>query len=378
MPEGERSEQQARADEAEASALTVGSGSSQISGGSDLTDDEVLAGTAFLQTMKRKFGKVSNENLARVMTSGLLGALNHDALTALPTSEARSVRPSSAPDVLITGHSKPASEPPNQLVVAADAAAFISSRASFAKDADPYASYPAVATDRQSAENELTRHLRTAMQDAHPTAGTLHYLLCHCAQAALFLIGGIEGERVSARIYGQAQALSAALASIGSTSAEAMDTVAISKLLCCELLRHLAVAGTDPAAYVRKRLLELCIDAERRVVKQVLSASATARPQAYPPYGIPMSPTPKPPPGLGYAHVKQPVPPMVGLPGQNASDRLNRWIRYPRDANRVVNMAACMLCGKGSTPGSIGHRSDACDATDQQQIQWIQQAIPVQ
>jgi hypothetical protein len=335
VPEGERSEQQARADEAEAAALTADSGSSRISGGSDLTPEEVRIGAEFLQTMKRKFGEVSNENLSRVMTSGLVGALNYDALTALPTSEARSGgRPSapSAPEVQITGHSKPAPEPSNQLVVAAAVAAFVSSRVTFAKDADTYASYPAVATDRQSAENELTRHLRTAMQDAHPTAGTLHYILCHCAQAALFLIGGIEGERVSAMIYGQAQTLSAALASIGSTITEAMDTAAITKLLCCELLRHLSVAGTDPAAYVRKRLLELCIEAERRVVKQVLGASASARPQAQPPYGIPMSPHPKPPPGLGYAHVKQPVPPMVGLPGQNVSDRLNRWIRYPRDA----------------------------------------------
>ena len=381
MPETDRSEQQARADEAEASALTAVSGSSRVSGESDLTPEEVHVGAQFLRTLKRNFGQLDNVNLSRVMTSGLVGALNHDALNALPTSEARPVgRPSapSAPDVLITGHSKPAPEPINPIAIAVTAAAFVSTRTSFAKDADSYASYPAFTTERQSAENELTRNLRIPMQDAHPTAGTLHYVLCHCAQAALFLIGGIEGERTSAMIYGQAQLLSAALASIGSTFTEVMDTAAISKLLCCEVLRHLSVAGTDPATFVRKRLLELCIDAERRVVKQVLSASASARPQAQPPYGSPMSPTPKPPPGLGFAALRQPVPPMVGLPGQNVSDRLSRWIRYPRDANRVVNMAACMLCGKGSTPGSIGHRSDACDATEQQQTQWIQQAIPVQ
>jgi hypothetical protein len=59
--------------------------------------------------------------------------------------------------VLITGHSKPAPEPPNPRAVAAASAAFISSRTAFAQDADTYASFPAVATDRQSAENELTR-----------------------------------------------------------------------------------------------------------------------------------------------------------------------------------------------------------------------------
>ncbi len=52
MPEGERSEQKARADEAEAAALTADSGSSRISqaGGSDLTPEEVRIGAEFLQT----------------------------------------------------------------------------------------------------------------------------------------------------------------------------------------------------------------------------------------------------------------------------------------------------------------------------------------
>jgi len=165
VPEADRSEQQARADEAEASALTTDSGSSRVSGESALTPDEVRWGAEFLRTVKQKLGHLDGVNLSRVLTSGLVGALNHDALTSLPTSEARSVgRPSapSAPDVLITGHSKPAPEPPNPRAVAAASAAFISSRTAFAQDADTYASFPAVATDRQSAENELTRHLRAA------------------------------------------------------------------------------------------------------------------------------------------------------------------------------------------------------------------------
>jgi hypothetical protein len=131
VPETDRSEQQARADEAEASALTAVSGSSRVSGESDLTPEEVHVGAQFLRTLKRNFGQLDNVNLSRVMTSGLVGALNHDALNALPTSEARPVgRPSapSAPDVLITGHSKPAPEPINPIAIAVTAAAFVSTK----------------------------------------------------------------------------------------------------------------------------------------------------------------------------------------------------------------------------------------------------------
>ena len=44
----------------------------------------------------------------------------------------------------------------------------------------------------------------------------------------------------------------------------------------------------------------------------------------------------------------------------------------------AVMMHACMLCGKGSLPPSVGHRADHCQATSQEQVQWIQNMIPVQ
>ena len=70
---------------------------------------------------------------------------------------------------------------------------------------------------------------------------------------------------------------------------------------------------------------------------------------------------------------------MVGLPGQSPSERLRRWIRYPRDATTgAVMMHACMLCGKGSLPSSVGHRADHYQATSQEQVQWTQSMIPVQ
>jgi hypothetical protein len=145
VQEGERSVEQARADEAAATALMVGSSDSQLSGESDLTAAEARAGAEFLRTVKRKLGEVSTTNLGRVMSHGLLGALNHDSYTALPTSAVRSAGQSPAPDVQITGHSKPVPEPSNEAAIAAAAAAFISSRGAFADTGAPYASYPAAA-----------------------------------------------------------------------------------------------------------------------------------------------------------------------------------------------------------------------------------------
>jgi hypothetical protein len=94
--------------------------------------------------------------------------------------------------------------------------------------------------------------------------------------------------------------------------------------------------------------------------------------------GVPSSPGAQPPPpGLGLAHTSTPFPLMVGLAGQAMSDKFRRWIRYPRDPTGSVMMTACMLCGQGSTPGSVGHRADACGATAQQQEEWINHALPV-
>ena len=93
--------------------------------------------------------------------------------------------------------------------------------------------------------------------------------------------------------------------------------------------------------------------------------------------GVPSSHGAQPPLGLGLAHTSTPFPPMVGLAGQAMNDKFRRWIRYPRDPNGSVMMTACMLCGQGSTPGSVGHRADACGATAQQQEEWINHALPV-
>ena len=114
-----------------------------------------------------------------------------------------------------------------------------------------------------------------------------------------------------------------------------------------------------------------------RLVKHSFApAAAASRSQALP--GVSSSPAVPLPPGLGYGSALPPFPQLVGLAqGQAKSDKLRRWIRYPREPNGAVIMTACMLCGQGSTPGSVGHRSDACNATPQQQVDWINHAIPV-
>lgn len=121
--------------------------------------------------------------------------------------------------------------------------------------------------------------------------------------------------------------------------------------------------------------------------KKRASAAAVPRSPAHPPPGSPYGPSSFAtmlPPGLGYPSTLAPraprisAPPMVGLPGQTYNGRLLRWVRYPRDATSgTVLMSACMFCGQGSTPSSVGHRSAECNATDEQRDQWVQYAIPV-
>ena len=376
--EAERPAAQTRAVGNAASTLPEGSGGSQLSGVSDLTDEELLVGADFLHIVKQKLGKVTTQGLVRVMAGGIIAAAEHDRPATRPSSVVRPASDSPAPDVICTGRSTSVHVQPSAAEIASIGAGFISGRLAFCDRAAVYESYPTTDPCHITAENELVRHLRTALLDAAPNAATLSYVLGHLAQAAAFLLGPHVGERVCALIHGQSLSLGTALAAVGSRLGETVDADAISRLLCKETLRHLTLDGTDPAVYVRQRLLELSIDAEKRLVKRVLNASAVPQPQAQPLSFTPMSPYPNLPPGLGYGSHKPPLPPMVGLPGQNISDRLNRWIRSPRDANRIVNMSACMLCGKGSTPNSAGHRSGKCTATEQEQAQWIQQAIPVQ
>ena len=318
-------------------------------------------------------------------TATSLRGLNADRAdqTSRVTPVPRSVGTSAAEDVSITGVSRVASSldvfdaMADQAAVVKAAADFVKSRFDFAASSVSYLSYPSPDVNSRCFEDRLTRCIQQAQQDSDPTAASLSFALGETAQAARCLIPGLIGERVSAQLHGQVSQLGIALAGIAFKMGDAADVAALSRMLVREVFRQLQTDGTDPAAFVRKRLDELRIAADMRVVKHSFAPAAAAhRAQALP--GVSSSPAVQPPPGLGYGSALPPFPAMVGLSGQSKSDKFRRWIRYPRDASGFVNMAACMLCGRGSTPGSVGHRADQCNATPQQQVEWINNAIPVQ
>jgi len=73
---------------------------------------------------------------------------------------------------------------------------------------------------------------------------------------------------------------------------------------------------------------------------------------------------------------RSPPPPPNPLAGSSRIGKLpgmgDRECRFPNS-----NQFACALCGKGSTPGVIGHRARECTALHEQQQDWIQRAIPM-
>jgi hypothetical protein len=259
----------------------------------------------------------------------------------------------------------------------------IKDRFTFAATAIAYTTFPSADGNSRAYEDRLATNLRIALQDSEPNPATLSFALGETAQAAGSLIPGVLGERVCssvcARIHNQILGVTSALASIALRMGDAADVATLTRLIVRKVLRHLQNDGSDPAAFVRKELDELRITADTRLVKHSFAPAAAASPksQASQHAGVSSSPGVQPPPGLGFAQTPAPFPPMSGLSGQTKNEKLRRWIRYPRDSSGNVIMAACMLCGQGSTPGSVGHRADACGGTPQQQSDWINNGLPV-
>jgi hypothetical protein len=83
---------------------------------------------------------------------------------------------------------------------------------------------------------------------------------------------------------------------------------------------------------------------------------------SYSPFALAPSRPPPPPPVTPSAGTRPGV-----LHGQG-----NRACRFA-----VGNNFACALCGKGSTPGSVGHRASTCPANDAEINNWVVNAVPV-
>jgi hypothetical protein len=274
-------------------------------------------------------------------------------------------------DVFVTGRSHAL---PTQAAIEELAANFISKYLSFADTRPEYDRVPCEPGSEASA-SALVANLRIALHSSHPTAATIAWILRHCAAAAPSQIPGINGSLVGHLLHSWAMSADVALTRTAALG-DRVDHLQLNEMLSRSTIDHLARVGTDPSVFIRHSIRKLQDKQNERSVKQSFLSAAAAT--AVPPV-LPQPPTAQhPPPGLGFQSSPAPVPPMVGLPDQTYSQRLRRWIRYPRDALHMVIMSACMLCGQGSLPGSVGHRSDQCQATAAQRDQWVQQKIPVQ
>ena len=273
-------------------------------------------------------------------------------------------------DVFITGRSMGLPAP---AVIEDLAATYLSKYLSFADSRPEYEHIPCAQGSEASA-NALVAHLRVALQSAHPTPATIAWILRHCAAAAPSLFPGINGSYVGHLLHSWAMAADVAFTRTAALG-DRVDLVHLNEMLSRSTIDHLATVGTDPSAFIRNNIRKLLDKKNERSVKHsflTAAAAAVLPAQLQPPLAQ------QPPPGFSFQSSPAPVPPMVGLPDQTYSQRLRRWIRYPRDALNLVIMSACMLCGKGSVPGSAGHRSDQCQATPAERDQWVQQKIPVQ
>jgi hypothetical protein len=274
-------------------------------------------------------------------------------------------------DVEFTGRSQALPSPAELQLLAAS---YVQSHVSFAEISPEYDAMPAV-PGAQAAANALIQNLRVALQNPRPAPSTIAWIIRHLAAAAPSLILGISGSLVGHLLHTWASAADVAFSGVVALG-DRVDHTTVLGMVSRQCIEHLAAAGTDPSFFVRQRIRSLLVDQDKRSVKLAFTSSAAATANAS--HAQPQSHPVPPPPGLNFHSTPAPVPPMIGLPDQTYSQRLRRWIRYPRDAVHNVIMSACMLCGKGSVPGSIGHRSDQCQAQPAERDQWIQQKIAVQ
>ena len=288
---------------------------------------------------------------------------------SLSSAAAMSNSASMHDDVMVTGRSLAL---PSQATIETIAADYLSKFLNFA-DTRPEYDSPPCAPGSEAAAHALVTYLRAALMNPHPTPGTISWILRHGAAAAPSQIPGINGSLVGHLLHSQAMAADAAFLRVDALG-ERVDRQQLNEMLSRSTIEFLTKDGTDPSVFLRHCIRKLQDKQNERSVKLTFLAGAAASP----PVQLQPHAAQSLPPGLGFLPTPAPIPPMVGLPDQTYNQRLRRWIRYPRDAMGMVMMSACMLCGQGSLPGSVGHRADQCQATAAQRDQWIQQKIPLQ
>lgn len=108
--------------------------------------------------------------------------------------------------------------------------------------------------------------------------------------------------------------------------------------------------------------------------QHALDALKLAQTQQPPPAATQYGASSYSPPALAPSRPPPPPPvtPSAGTRPGVLHGQGNRACRFA-----VGNNFACALCGKGSTPGSVGHRASTCPANDAEIENWVVNAVPV-
>lgn len=334
-----------------------------------LTAAETTLGMQALQKVKESLGDLSATNIGSVLAFGLVQAkalVDNTALLRPPgldppsrpaSTESPAPKASPSEDCVLT------SRPPHELLLVTIIQYLVVKFLTDFKPAPP---------KTLSSTQTLTLTSMTLDASRLPLARSFFDLVAILKLVASFssdLFDSNSAKDKAARFMAEliqkvSNTLNASLASLASNQT-LLETCAPEVFL---QIRTTPPADIDILAVLESSLNDLITsfagshrkEAMRAArVSRALDALKLAQSQQSPPTATQYVSSSYSPPAL--AHSRAPPPPPVPgsvatrpgvLPGQG-----NRACRFA-----VANNYACALCGKGSTPGSVGHRASSCPA----------------
>ena len=349
-----------------------------------LTAEETALGLQALQKVKQSLGDLSVSNIGNVLAIGLAqtkALVDNPALLRPPgldppsrpaSTESTAPRESPSEDCMLT------SRPPHELLLVTIIQYLVVKFLTDFKPAPP---------KTLSSSQTLTLTSMTLDASRLPLARSFFDLVSILKLVASFssdLFDSSSAKDKAARFMAEliqkvSNFLNASLASVSSNHA-LLETCAPEVFL---LIRTTTPADLNLLAVLESSLNDLITsfassnrkDAMRAArVSRALDAIKLAQTQQSPPAATQYVSSSYSPPALAPSRAPPP-PPVPGsvatrpgvLPGQG-----NRACRFA-----VGNNFACALCGKGATPGSVGHRASSCPADPSEIENWVVNAVPV-
>jgi hypothetical protein len=349
-----------------------------------LTTAETALAMQAMQKVKESLGDLSATNIANVLSLGLVQAktlVDSPALLRPPgldppsrpaSTESPAPRESPSEDCVLT------SRPPHELLLVTIIQYLVVKFLTDFKPAPP---------KTLSSTQTLTLTSMTLDASRMPLARSFFDLVSILKLVASFssdLFDSGSAKDKSARFMAEliqkvSDTLNASLASLASNHA-LLETCAPDVFLKVRTtppadLNLLAVLQTSLDDVITSFANSHRKDAMRAArVSRALDAVKLAQTQQSPPAATQYGSSSYSPPALAPTRAPPP-PPVPGsvatrpgvLPGQG-----NRACRFA-----VGNNFACALCGKGATPGSVGHRASSCPADPSEIENWVVNAVPV-